>query len=751
MQGISVPTTRSVRRFFWLSGLLGVFLFLSPASSRGEDAAPARPPRVTLDRTGRRLLDQGTAFLDANQHDRGEQMLLSVIRDHPDSLLRHMAHMALARHFRANQNPEEARVHLRQVTRFLEPRPGRDVPEEGIPLYVESLFLTGLLYHESAQYANAFPLFRKITSDFPHSPWSNRAYFHIGMAHYNMENWSRAVDALQMVGTHVDPDAPTARYVEAGHRLYVKVHDADFPVLTRLGGEVTVEVWTEGGDRETIRCIPLVGDSETYIGSIPTETGAARPGNNILEVRGGDTIHTRYLDANTKDGSRNVPREASVRVVSTATLGLYRGDYETLSTSAYIGQDQAVILRDADLDVSDRADTATVTVRARYRAEVDPDALDDGLDDFMETTEEWVVRDEITLPLVEQGDPPVRTGLFAGAFRLVADEEGESTPEGEGRRHALRVMEGDEIRVTYIDEHHIGGNVPRQVVATVPVAGEIRNQPRATQYVVFDPVLRAEKNLVEGRAFLELARIFLDMGLRDGASRRAAEGLALVEEVVRSEVPLPRHLQEEAFELKWDLEIAREDYEAATRTCRTFARLFPDSVRVDAALMRIGQILADAGQFREAIATYEQVLALQNPLSAPEARFLIAEAMERQDAHAAEARGQAAGSSSRAILQYRQVFEQYPESAVAGRALEKVIGHYIDANEYTQANELLGRVFSDYPDADFLDRMLLRWAVVSFRMGDTAGAREKCQRLLFEYPGSAFAQQAQTMLSRLGE
>lgn len=726
------------------------------AQEREADAAPRRA-RPMLDRTGRRLLEQGIMFLETRQYDRGEQMLESVIRDYPDSLLRHMAHMALAEHFRERQRPEDALAHLRQVTRFLEPRQGREVDGEGLALYVESLFRTGVVYYETGRYGEAFPFFRRITAEYPQSPWSNKAYYHIGMAHYRMRNWSRAVDALQLVGTFSDPDAPAAAYVEAGHRFYVKIHDADFPILTRLGEEVTVEVWTDGGDRETIRCIPLVGDPETYIGSIPTTTGVARPGNDTLEVRGGDTIHVRYVDANTRDGARNVPREAGVRVVSTATLGLYRGDLETWSTGAHLGQEQHILLRDADLDISDAADTATVTVRTRYMAERDPEAMEegdgggdtygDGLEAFMEADAEWVVRDEITVTLLEQGEAPVRTGRFAGTVLLVPDTDAAAA---RSHPHRLLAAEGDELQVVYIDERHIGGEVPRQVVATLPVAGEIESQPRATQYVVFDPVLRAEKNLVEGRAFLELARIFLDMGLRGGARRRADEGLGLVDEVIRSDAPIPRHLREEAFELKWELEIAKEAYDAATATCRTFARMYPDSVRVDAALMRIGRILAEAGEYREAVATYEQVLALENPLSAPEARFWIAEVSARQDAEAAHARGEAdAPLSARALMQYTQVFERYPESHVAGKALEKVIGFYIDTGDYPRANELLARVFAEYPDADFLDRMLLRWAVVSFRMGDLAGARSRCRRLLTEYPGSPLTQQARTMLSRM--
>ena len=74
-------------------------------------------------------------------------------------------------------------------------------------------------------------------------------------------------------------------------------------------------------------------------------------------------------------------------------------------------------------------------------------------------------------------------------------------------------MIGDQIVATYIDDVHIGGRVPIEVIAQLTVAGEIDSSPRAAQDVVPDPLIRAKKQLVEAEAFLELARIFKNMGL----------------------------------------------------------------------------------------------------------------------------------------------------------------------------------------------------------------------------------------------
>ena len=91
---------------------------------------------------------------------------------------------------------------------------------------------------------------------------------------------------------------------------------------------------------------------------------------------------------------------------------------------------------------------------------------------------------------------------------------------------------------------------------------------------------------------------------------------------------------------------------------------------------------------------------------------------------------------SPAITAYRKTYETYPESSFAAEALGRVVRHYVDTENFAQAADLLESVFTDYPDAAFLDEMLLLWANVGFRMGDNETAKAKLQQLIFDYPTS---------------
>jgi outer membrane protein assembly factor BamD (BamD/ComL family) len=95
--------------------------------------------------------------------------------------------------------------------------------------------------------------------------------------------------------------------------------------------------------------------------------------------------------------------------------------------------------------------------------------------------------------------------------------------------------------------------------------------------------------------------------------------------------------------------------------------------------------------------------------------------------------------------------ERHGQSEFAGRALAKMVDFHIQSRNYSLADDLLKQIFEDHPDAGFLDSMLLKWVIVSFRMGNVTEARDLCQRLIFEFPESPFASRAQELLPRIEE
>jgi TolA-binding protein len=555
-----------------------------------------------------------------------------------------------------------------------------------------------------------------------------------------------------MVGAFLDPNSPTAEYMEAGLRFYVRIEDRDLPLLSRLGKQPRVILETSHGDREQADTIPLNADG-MVIGSMPTAVGVARPGDGTLQVVSGASIRSSYFDEISKDGSLNVARTGTVEVVSSGTLSFMLGDYESTAGVAYQDQPCFLLLLDADLDVSAARDTAEIQVISRYKKLSESEAVlaRSANDEIV-----YITRDQIRVRMTELGTNAIlRTGRFGGQFEVSA-YRGETPSQNDA---LLTCEQGDESVATYADALSIGGPVERTVTVSLPVLGKMDSNLNMTQYVVFNMIDRAKKNLVEGEAYLELARIFRAMGLIKGAKEQMKHGLARSEEVIGLVQQIPQDLTHRAYKLTWELHIVGDDLASAMAVCGVFNRLYPDSPLVDEALIGMANIHRENRDYEKSIETFRQVLSLAKSEAKGEAHFRIGEALMAQgEAQVIAARRigrplKGGGNPMRAsaIQEYKLCAERFPDSPFAPQAIGNVVDYFVDEKDYVQAGALLEQVFLDYPDAKFLDAMLLKWVLVAYQSGDFVKARDKCTQLMSEYPESPHAEKAKKILPKIEE
>ena len=638
---------------------------VTSAQARRRKAGGSREAAVNV-YAAKSLLKKARDLLTLGEKERGVKMLETIVQQYADTPVRYEAYLELGRHFLEQRNQPKAITVLRHLQELK--KPDEELAGQARDMYLEGLYLTGMAYFQMKQYGAAFPVLRRITTDYPNTVWANQAFYYVGMCHFAQGNWNKAIKALSLVGTFVDPNSPTVQYVEAGRRFYVKIEDGDLPILHSLGREIQVEIATASGDKETVRCVPLSLRTGAFLSSIPTEVGKAEPGDGTLQVVGGDSITTKYVDVNTKTGQKDVLRSEKVDVVSTAALTFTMGTYESQAPAAFIGQPLHVVLQDVDQDAGDGADKVMVKIIARYKvAAEDADGAGEALtaDLTFEEEERHKVRDELIVPLTELGEAPVHTGRFANSLSIAGFREDEPVNKND---KVLTCAVGDEVIASFVDELHIGGRSTRLATATIKVSGEITSRLGTSVNFVPDAILRAKKNLVEGTAFLELARIFASMGLKKGAKVKAVEGLERVDEVIKTESPIPSELKEQAFKLRWNLYLTMEDFRSAMATCQLFNKLYPDSPFVDQAMMGIGGIRMKNKEYREARSVFQQILRLPNSMVKAEAQFRIAEAVEAdalEKAAAAAARsGETvkpnAGLTEQAIRAYKTCAEKHP-------------------------------------------------------------------------------------------
>lgn len=750
-----------------IAPLAVAFCLLASAAMAQDEAATGRSRlSADVDRQAKHLFDKAIELMEYKQYERGLAMLNTVVRDNQGSILAHQANMAMGKHFLEQRKPTEALNYFMLLTRVLTPELGVKQPEELESLYHEALFQAGFSQYTAGQYAAAFPLFRRLTEVAGKSRWANMAYFYIGMSHYNLKNWNKAIEALSLVGTEVEDAGEDLGRIEIGQRFYAKITDADIPVLRKVGRAVKAEVKVSSGDIELLEGVPMAGKKDELLTSAPTVVGRPKPNDGIIQMVGGDTLTVTYLDDSTLDGKKGVPRSGKVRAVSTGTVGFFLGDYTTPAYIAFPGQPLHLMLRDADLDTSPGRQTVRLTVKSYQQVDAtEAGDAENVLDIFtVKDAEEdkWRERDAIVVTLSEQGEGvEVRSGVFTGKITLAPVEEGVTPDAGDDILHCDEL---DEIRVSYTDDVHIYGQEARVSDSRIKVSGSVNAGVTADQFVVFEALLKARKESVEAEALVGLGAIYKDMGLADRAAQRAAEALRKLDPIIMNRAKLPGDLVETAFRLKWESELLQDNFDAATATCLAFNRLYPESVLADQALMTLGRGLSEKGQYAQAVEVYGQVLKLQNPISAAEAQFRIGETLQKQAEDAAAAtdatnsKWGAGGYNpvtelqSRmgpAIAAYRATYQRYPESSFAADALGRVVRHYVDTEDFAQAAALLETVFADYPDAAFLDEMLMHWAKVAYKMGDAEMSKTKLRQLIFDYPSSTYVSEAQKKLAAM--
>lgn len=748
LKGARMPVrTRDLILAILAGGALCTPAMAEETRERGGDRQ-AMASRGEFD--ARRKLRTALQLMEGGEHERAANALRNLLDQYPDSAIRHKVNLEIGRHILERESNVDAAIeHFRRVADIKEGlEEEQELRGDDLDIYLESLYLTGTAHYQVGNYSKLFPVLRQITAEYPNSVWANQAYYYIGMAHFLQRNWGKAIRYLQMVGTFVDPEASTAAYVEAGHRLFIKVEDGDLPIIEDLGGGGAVEITTASGDRAELQLVPLSRSQSVYMATIGTEMGTAIPDDPRLQVIGGDEITVRYLDGNTVSGEANVLREERVQVVSTASAAFTAATFTGTAKSAFIGQPVFAVLTDADLDVGPDAQTVSVVISSQFLDESDDD---DGTIDFMAEEDEvsgpqWRVRDEVRIELVELGnvdeeaeeqvEPTVwHTGKFTGQVQIIEAQPGEAIDTGDSR---LAAFPSDRITISYLDEMHAGGSYKRTVEAHIPVIGRYRGSFQQVGGDLEDSVDTARKSVIEGEAYYRLAEIFNDMGLKDGAGDQVAEGMARVDGVITSAEEIPDDLRQQAFRLRWQMQILTDDLPGAIATCQAFNQAFPDSRFADEALLDIGRALLDMEEFEQAREVFNSILGLTESDAMAEAQYLIAQSIEVE--------GEALEP---AIPAYQMVAQRFPQSQYAGEALGKLVQYHIESGDFVAANDMLEQIFEEHPDKEWLDGMLVRWVVMAYRMRDYQLAYDKAQQLIMEYPQSDHASRIRGMLDKI--
>lgn len=349
---------------FWATWAL--FVSILPVSQAQEvepSAAPTTGMRGSLveDRAARQLIEAGEARMDANETEKALEIWKSVIERYPRSRVRFAAHMKLGKYYLDRERAyDRARSHFEEVTI----EDNRDDDQRA-----EAMLNVGVCHYWSRLYGKCFQVMRDVIEEFPVSPQVNQAYYYIGLGHFQQGHYSRAIEALEKVGTTLTDEDSNNEKLEAGKRFFVKVEDADLAVLD-AEDSVDVICKSSGGDEEVVACFPIGRNVRIVLGSLPTGLGVPKAGNGTLEVKGGDTVQVLYKDSHTKDKQVDVEVISEVIVVGDGVVQFKDGAFHESLNGVVLGKTANIEIVDADRDVTENADSIQATISI-YRRKTD--------------------------------------------------------------------------------------------------------------------------------------------------------------------------------------------------------------------------------------------------------------------------------------------------------------------------------------------------------------------------------------------
>jgi tetratricopeptide (TPR) repeat protein len=700
---------------------------LSAQSERGS---------IIEDRAARKLLQAGDARLEVGENEKALEIWESVVERYPRSPVRFTAHLRLADHLlKETREYDKARVHYEAVA---------VEANEDDEQRAYAVLNTGACFYEAGNYGKCFTIMRDVIEQFPTSPEVNEAYYYIGLGHFKQGHYSRAIEALEKVGTALTNTDSKVEKVEAGKRLYIKIDDRDFAIL-EPGQQIEVRCRTRGGDEETVLCDTVGRNARIALGRIMTKLGPPTAGNGSLEVRGGDVVSVTYVDAHTADKKFNEKRLKEVYVVGNGIPRITDGSFERDLQAAVLGKPLHLQVTDADHDTSpgkDRLEATVQVFRRKTGDEIDDELarrvasgeLEEGPDgeDIKSKIDPLLLLRSVPVNLLESAE--------AGVFRL-------AMPLRLGTaENTLTAEPGQTIRLVYRDDLHLGEG-PLVRTAEVRVIEGNLGEVRVTRTEISDEELKLKTQLRTASALTEVGNHYKEFGLNDKADLKYAEALDVCEDILAQAKAVGGSLLEETYVQLWRIYFAMDELDLALGMSKRLLAEFPTSAFVDEAMLQQAHVERKRGNYSRAISLYAAIAKMPDSPLRGEGQFFTGECYEEMALKTPAA--QANQLFEKAFLAYQKVYEHFPESGRVGDAVAKMAAFYYQKEDYARAVDVFENVLADYPDANFLDVILFNYGRCLYKLDRKTEARRKFAQLINDYPESEIAPEANKIVEAL--
>ena len=160
----------------------------------------------------------------------------------------------------------------------------------------------GVCFYHARNFGKCFQVMRDVIEKFPVSPQVNEAYYYIGLGHFQLGHYSRAIQALEKVGTTLSRRSGAgrkARSRQAALREDRRRRSGRARSRTRPSRSIAS---TTSGDEETVECFPVGRNVRLVLGSRLHAARQAAPEQRHAGSQAAATrSRSRYTDEHTAD------------------------------------------------------------------------------------------------------------------------------------------------------------------------------------------------------------------------------------------------------------------------------------------------------------------------------------------------------------------------------------------------------------------------------------------------------------------
>ena len=787
-------------------GMLSLGLVAFGQEAAKKDEGSALKGSIVEDRAAKKLLEAGDARYEADEVSKAVEIWQSVVERYPRSKVRYEAYMKLGNFFlQRDRQYDKARAQFELAT-------AEDNRNE--EMRAEATLKAGVCFYEARNFGKCFQVMRDVIEKFPVSKQVNEAYYYIGLGHFQLGHYSRAIQALEKVGTTLSNSDDKGEKLEAGKRLFVKIEDADLSALEQ-GQSIKVECIATSGDKEIVECFSVGRNVRIALGSVMTKLGKPQAGNGTLEVKGDDTVEVTYIDEQTADKQFNRKLLHKVTVVGNGLLSITDGAFKETLRGVVLGKSVNVQIIDADRDLTDAADTIQAVievVRPKSDEEIENEIVelkktgknietdDDGnpkierlkkIDKVAVTLTEAKVDTSLgKKPVDDEGteskktasvnlqNPAINTTEGAAPTKSEATEKKAVGTESQPTKPAvednsihsgvfrvtLSLAKADAVVSTDDILQALPGDLVRvNYTDTKNTTPDPRNLTfdakaiegnlggvRVTKALISDRELRVQTQLKTAHALTNIGNRYKEFGLKKNADAKYEQALDLCDEIMAEASKLGGKLLEETYVQLWKIYYEMDKLELAAAMAERLQREFPNSGFVDDALLQLADVALKQQNFNRAIGIYQRLVLMQTSQLRGEAQFGIAQCYDKM----AEQQPSEAGKAQlfdRAFQEYKKVFDNFPESGRVGEAVAQMANYYYRQKDYARAVDIFETVLENHPDAKFLDVILFNYGRCLYRMDRKAEARKRFDQLIGDYPESPLAGDAKKISEALNK